>query len=248
MTIEIKESKGEYSNLEKIECPHCNVVIKPISICEYNFHDPFNVLQDLAYAFASYSSIKEFREILQCPSCNSIFYASYTYVIHHDSNIGDYPECLNTIVYPQNLKNKKFSEIINEISSDFIEIYNQAYQAEQSGLTTICGVGYRKSIEFLVKDYAIKNNPNSKNKIENSNYTLSQCIKDFVIDSKIKNLATASTWIGNDETHYSKKHPNHNYEDMKNFIDIMIHYIELEESYKKAEQFLGDKAIPDNTD
>ncbi|KKK63091.1 hypothetical protein LCGC14_2997790, partial [marine sediment metagenome] len=44
---------------------------------------------------------------------------------------------------------------IKEVSKSFCEIYKQASYAESYGLNEICGVGYRKSLEFLVKDYLI---------------------------------------------------------------------------------------------
>ena len=47
------------------------------------------------------------------------------------------------------------SDIISELSPNFCEIYNQAYIAEQTNLMQICGTGYRKSLEFLIKDYLI---------------------------------------------------------------------------------------------
>ncbi len=49
-----------------------------------------------------------------------------------------------------------FEEPIEQISSDFCSIYEQAHKAEQFGLTEICGVGYRKALEFLIKDYLIR--------------------------------------------------------------------------------------------
>ena len=52
-------------------------------------------------------------------------------------------------------KKKNFSEIIVKVSSDFVNIYNQAYCAEQLSLDQVCGVGYRKALEFLIRDYLI---------------------------------------------------------------------------------------------
>lgn len=46
---------------------------------------------------------------------------------------------------------RTFSNIISELSPNFCEIYNQAYIAEQTNLMQICGTGYRKSLEFLIK-------------------------------------------------------------------------------------------------
>jgi hypothetical protein len=55
-----------------------------------------------------------------------------------------------------------FDESVKEISPAFCDICEQAHKAEQFGLTEICGVPYRKSVEFLIKDYLIKTRPNDK--------------------------------------------------------------------------------------
>ena len=95
----------------------------------------------------------------------------------------------------------------------------------------IAGCGFRKSIEFLVKDYLIYLNPQKEENIKNE--FLGASIKKLE-NPKIQTLAEKATWIGNDETHYVSKHDNLNINDMKNFIIILCNYIEMEETYKKA--------------
>jgi len=51
---------------------------------------------------------------------------------------------------------KAFPKEVEKYSKNFIVIYNQAFTAEINGLTEICGLGYRKAFEFLIKDYLIK--------------------------------------------------------------------------------------------
>ena len=93
-----------------------------------------------------------------------------------------------------------FSDPIKGISPTFCDIYEEAHKAEQFGLTQICGVGYRKSLEFLIKDYLIKGRPNDKTGIEAA--LLGTCIEKYVIDPRIKDVAKRATWLGNDETHH----------------------------------------------
>jgi hypothetical protein len=40
-------------------------------------------------------------------------------------------------------------------SGDFLEIYRHAAFAEGDALDQICGPGYRKALEFLIKDYIV---------------------------------------------------------------------------------------------
>ena len=133
---------------------------------------------------------------------------------------------------------KEFSDNIKKLSPDFCKIYQQAYQAEQSGLDEISGIGYRKSLEFLIKDYAILQNETEKEKI--TNMPLSKCINEYMDNKRIRRLATASAWIGNDATHYVRKHEDYNNKDLKLFIDAAVSFIDSDISSLLAEQLIKD--------
>ena len=49
-------------------------------------------------------------------------------------------------------KTEEFSELIDVVSTEFVITYNQAKIAEDLGLEHICGTGYGKSLEYLIKD------------------------------------------------------------------------------------------------
>ena len=57
---------------------------------------------------------------------------------------------------------------------------------------------------------------------------LSACINTYIDQVKIKNLATKTVWIGNDETHYVRKHTDRDIEDLKRFIQATVYYISME--------------------
>lgn len=125
-----------------------------------------------------------------------------------------------------NLVGKNFSGTIKSISENFITIFNQAFSAEQQELTEICGVGYRKALEFLIKDYIISNKPAEKEKVEKK--LLGACISEYVDDNRIKSVAKRAVWLGNDETHYIRKWEGKNLEDLKKLIELTVHWIEME--------------------
>lgn len=125
-----------------------------------------------------------------------------------------------------NVIDKTFSSTIENISENFTAIYNQAYFAEQNNLTEICGVGYRKALEFLIKDYLISNKPSETEKIEKK--LLGACIAEHVDDARIKSVAKRAVWLGNDETHYIRKWDGKNLDDLKKLIDLTVHWIEME--------------------
>lgn len=137
-----------------------------------------------------------------------------------------------------NLIGKEFSETIKSISESFITIYNQAFSAEQQELTEICGVGYRKALEFLIKDYIIQNKPEEKGVVENKQ--LAKCISNYIDDNKIKTVASRAVWLGNDETHYIRKWEGKNLVDLKKLIDLTIHWIEMEALTKSIESDMPD--------
>jgi hypothetical protein len=67
---------------------------------------------------------------------------------------------------PMSFQEEVFNETIVEVSPSFVQIYNQAVAAESAELTEIAGIGYRKSLEFLIKDFAIMQNPNDEEAIK----------------------------------------------------------------------------------
>lgn len=126
---------------------------------------------------------------------------------------------------PINFKEREFDKNLSTLSSQFIKIYNQAKKAEELGLDEIAGLGYRKSLEFLVKDYAIYKNTEKEEIIKNT--WMSDCIKTYIDNEQIKTLAEKSEWIGNDEAHYVRKQEDRDINDMKRFIDAMTYFISM---------------------
>ena len=185
------------------DCPFCHKKITP------------NLL------FANlYSEVLE--ATLVCPNqdCNRSFIAYYKYNTH----TGQYVYAGSTTI--GNLIGKKFSELINSISPNFTIIYNQAFYAQQQNLTEICGVGYRKALEYLIKDYIIINKPDQKDIVEKK--MLGSCISEYIDDCRLKTVSKRAVWLGNDETHYVRKWEGKNLEDLKKLIDLTIHWIEME--------------------
>lgn len=193
------------------ECPrcHCGIVAQDIKPVVYD------------------CSRGRFVTVLNfCPRCQSCFITTYQIISYErcgkliytpDHLIASEPPTPNAII---------FSPLLTEISSDFVEIYNQAYQAEIYSLSHIAGMGYRKALEFLIKDYAIHFNPTEAETIKEQ--ALAQCIKTYIDNPKIKTLAERSAWLGNDEVHYVRKHPDFDINDLKRFIDTCVDYIEME--------------------
>ena len=101
-------------------------------------------------------------------------------------------------------------------------------------LHQLTGIGLRKALEFLVKDFSISLNPSQKEAIERT--ALARCIEDFIVDDRIKTCAKLAAWLGNDETHYVRKWQDKDISDLKLLIRLTLNWIEnhlLTEQYRK---------------
>lgn len=144
----------------------------------------------------------------------------------------------NAIWYPSNPEDFDFSPypLLSEVSSDFVNLYNQARNIEQLWYKEIAWPWYRKAIEFLIKDYAIsllewEDIDKERDKITNMN--LQQCINNYITEDEIKQIATRAYWLGNDQTHYYQKWENKDIDDLKWVINLTLYFLEGKLKSKK---------------
>jgi hypothetical protein len=123
-----------------------------------------------------------------------------------------------------------FSEAISTLSPTFVSIFTEATEAMYLGLKQVAGPGYRKSFEFLIKDYAKSLAPTKEQEIE-SKFS-GAVVKDFIPDARIQAVATRRLWLGNDETHYLRKWTDHDVGDLVTLIKLTTHWIEIEQLSK----------------
>lgn len=196
-------SDGMYSReieRKSVKCPFCGV----INIPEYLF------LKNVENVFTQCTN----------PTCRNMFITQF-------STVG-VRKPVFTKILPTALPEKRtFSDIISELSPIFCEIYNQAYIAEQTNLMQICGTGYRKSLEFLIKDYLISTLPEDQHEAIKNKF-LNNCIRDNISNINIKTVASRAVWLGNDETHYTRKWEDKDINDLKSIIELTLHWIESE--------------------
>ena len=119
-----------------------------------------------------------------------------------------------------------FTEPIQRLSPNFVEIHRQAQIAESEELTEIAGPGYRKALEFLVKDYLISRLPNEADEIKTS--WISSCIKNKIVDPRIQALAAEANLLATDEAHYERRYGNSEIGTLKKLISATVAWIELE--------------------
>lgn len=197
-------------------CPLCHVSVIPSAICGcYVPSANPEIISPNVYIF------------FLCPHCREVFSTKYMSV---DNKTSLFTRSSPTLS-PKNALTYKFSSPIQAMSSMFVTTFSQSAAAESQNLTEIAGCGYRKSVEYLVKDYLCHKFPDQSETIQSE--FLGKAIQR-IDDPRVKTLAERATWIGNDETHYIKKHETLDIGDMKRFISAMLSYIEAELTFEEA--------------
>jgi hypothetical protein len=208
MRIEYDNFASNVSNPS--QCPHC-----------HNGIEPRLIYQSIERAI-NYS-------IWKCPfrDCGKLFIAVHQIVGQGQAKFVGFLDGQPIGPYwPETIKNLK---------SNFIETYNQSLKAEYSGLDEIAGMGFRKAIEYLVKDYLIQRDNSLTGKIEDKllanvigeNFNTQQ-------EADLKDLLLRATWLGNDMTHYLRYHDTFDINDLKKLIHLVmdeIHSIEQKRHY-----------------
>ncbi|MEB6797951.1 hypothetical protein M1251_03730 [Staphylococcus aureus] len=209
---------GQYEIEIPNHCPWCKSSIRPNLLSQTQI-DTSNIEWPVSF-------------ILQCPSCHKHFLQIYKVKLSKNRSIlelekdNEKPMPKNSFEYPSE---------INEISKEFNNIITQSSNAESLGYNHLAGIGYRKAIEFLVKDYLIVLKNEDRDSV--SKRPLNQCISSIDND-RIQKLAKAATWIGNDETHYVRKHIDKDVQDLKSFLHALTSLVSLEIVISKAENFI----------
>ena len=123
----------------------------------------------------------------------------------------------------------KFCDTISALSPIFCATYDEAVQAQENGLSQICGAGFRRALEFLVKDYAISIAPadNTELRQKIARTLLGLCIRDYLPNGSIQEVAKRAAWLGNDETHYYRTWTKHDTSDLKALIQLTVKWIDF---------------------
>jgi hypothetical protein len=206
-------------------CPLCHHALQPIYLLAKLTREP--IIFD-----SSYLEIVFKYPRIQCSRLFIAIYVPSSVAAERRSGIRPFFEFLSAV--PFTVKQPPFPEEIKELSPNFIEIFGQASAAEQYQLGQIAGVGYRKALEFLVKDYCIFKHPCEEEKIRS--VFLGTCIETYVDDANIRDCAKLATWLGNDETHYVRRWEDKDIKDLEALINLTMAWIQtnlLTEKYRK---------------
>jgi hypothetical protein len=205
------ETPGRASIDKRVsECPICHFTIEPRSA-----------------GIPEHSNGDWLESYFRCsnPQCRHLFIEVYEIDRGMISQPGTlsfrFVQCL-----PWKAVERQFAKAIRDTSPDFVGIHNQASAAEAYGLSDVAGPGFRKALEFLLKDYAIRLHSDDADWIRRAQ--LAQVISKHFTDPRLQVAFSRATWLGNDQTHYERRWSDFNINDLKRLIDLSISFIEME--------------------
>lgn len=198
---------------EPDECPCCKHSLKPTVLHKQLIENNKSVLN--------------LYTMYLCTHCYTAFICMFS-KIEKDTNTSSTYSYISkelSLIEPNLFQKKTFDKYIDELSPDFIAIYNQAFEAEHLKLDQISGIGYRKALEFLIKDFLIKHEHKDENKVKST--ALGCCIDTMIDNPQLKTAASRATWLGNDQTHYEQKYTDNDINDLKRLIELSVHWISM---------------------
>ena len=205
-------------------CPHCGQIMIP------------SVAAESSLVYNQYHE-KVISILCQCLFCDEFF--ALTFKVGNKFDRVNSTDLFASTIVPYTYSvfvEYDLPEEMEEFSPAFREIYRQAQKAEAYQLNHVAGIGYRKSLEFLVKDFLINVRRQSHESVDT--IPLSQAIH-MLENEKLISLAKAATWIGNDETHFVKKYEDKDIEDMKKYIRALSHYLSSEYLAVESSDFIS---------
>ncbi|WP_256657247.1 hypothetical protein [Pseudomonas sp. 2FE] len=188
-------------------CPHCHHAIKA------------EFIEALMY-----NSGKCIDAAYRCPKndCHRLFVAVFKRLQVNFTELSKHFAL--QVTYPRNPIAPDIPEEAKEVSPQFVEIFTQSAKAEAFELSAIAGVGYRKALEFLIKDYCTTKFPDKADEVKSR--PLGQVIDTYVDNENIKQCAKRAVWLGNDETHYVRTWIDKDIKDLKLLIKLTVGWIE----------------------
>lgn len=164
-------------------CPFCGTCNDPIKITDLN-----NIKSE--------NPLKIFSIIFKTTCCSRYFVSFYLY------NQGYSKLTTHLFTYPS-IKTEILHKEFEIISPNFVKMFNQAKTASKLGLSELACIGYRTSIEFLLKDFLINVRKQDEKTIAKT--SLADIISYFN-EKEISVSADVVRIFGNDKTHYIAKY------------------------------------------
>lgn len=185
-------------------CPHCGFGTDAI-VKENNYY--------------SFNDGRLLTSVCECTACHKSFFFACE---NPGTNTDDAPM---VCMYPSTQIEPYKNENLAAISERFIDMYNQALQAEYNQNFELAAIGFRSSLEILVKDYAIQELGEPAETV--AKQSLCNAIATYLQQADLVNTADVVRILGNDYTHYKRKYPEHDFVLLKKYMEIFLSQIEV---------------------
>lgn len=208
-------------------CAHCNYTGDQLYLSgvAFPYEDPDDTERDILL-------------VTFCQYCKKVTLHFYIEEIDFGDTKYELVSTIPKLKSPMTLQNLSV-ELQNKFP-DFFTIFKQSQEAELNNLDHLAGMGYRKSLEFLVTDFLLEYLPEgtSVDWLTDPSTTLNQKIGKLPSE-RIRKLSTAISYLGNDETHYTRRHPEHGITSIKVFINALLSDMDNEIVLLDAEKILN---------
>ncbi|MDU6791728.1 MAG: hypothetical protein E6427_03320 [Anaerococcus sp.] len=192
-----------------LTCPYCGKVV------ELTERDSTNMF------FSKNQEI--YLKILFAKCCSKNL--AVTYLLEKPQNekikiefISSYPMSSDTYFYPS----------IQDLSPNCIRLYKDSSFAYDHNMYDLAAMGYRKSLEYLIKDYAIKELNKPKEEVVKK--SLYDSISSYMPLQQLINTADVVRLLAKDKTHYQEKYKEYDIEVLKKYLDIFLKLIDTDYS------------------
>jgi len=209
MNSSVQSPKGATLNRFPDGCPLCHYQCSPTPITEHKIP-------------AVGLSGDELEVVFLCPryECQRLFIARYRWPLSSSRFHG----FLLAGMAPVAPQRPVVPPLVAALSPTFVEVLGEALHADALSLQQVAGVGLRKALEYLVKDFCIAQHPDRADEIKA--LFLARCIDSFISDGRIVACAKRAVWLGNDETHYVRRWETHDVSDLKALLELTVSWID----------------------
>jgi len=235
MSVELRgvsrTGANEVIHVEQVPtaCPQCHRAIAPSTVFLITDREPEDTT---------------LRVVFRCPAstCGVYFFAEYQWILLREASGRERRTFLLIGVSPSAARPYELPKAVAELSPRFLKIMNQVSAAEASGLDELVGMGMRKALEILVKDFAINEHPEKSDSIQKT--PIGRVIEDYCDDPKLRAIAARATWLGNDETHYMRVWEDRDVGDLRTLLRLGALWIERHLVTKEYEKGMPDAPRP----
>src|ERR1700733_7021455 len=126
-----------------------------------------------------------------------------------------------TSTFPGIVPTKIVPTSISAISPSYAKIFGQALGAEQAGLDEIVGIALRRSLEVLVKDYAVSVAKTPELAYSASKSTVHDFLRRVLKDDIPEKTLDLMDWLGDDAFDYDRRWRGENIAKLKTTLAVI---------------------------